>query len=121
MDFYCLAPNGIRGGYPSGALLRTLSASQRRRVSGRVVLALTANRRYALRGVRVGARLARVTRRLKAGRPYLVGRNTWYLTPNGSSRGVLKVRHGIIEEIGIADKRLTASRRAARRFLRTFD
>jgi hypothetical protein len=34
---------------------------------------------------------------------------------------VLKVRRGVILEIGIADARLTHSRQAARRFFRTFD
>jgi hypothetical protein len=33
---------------------------------------------------------------------------------------VLKVRRGVIEEIGIADKRLTQSRRAASNFLNSF-
>ena len=50
----------------------------------------------------------------------MVGLNTWYLTPNGSSRGVLKSRHGKIEEIGIASKQLTGSRAAISRFLRGF-
>jgi hypothetical protein len=35
-------------------------------------------------------------------------------------RGVLKVRHGVIEEVGIADGRLLTSRRDARRFLNSF-
>jgi hypothetical protein len=33
---------------------------------------------------------------------------------------VLKVRHGQIEEIGLAAKRLTANRAASRRFLARF-
>ena len=120
MDFYCLKPIGIRASYPSPAMLRTLSKKQRRRVEGRIVIALTADRHYALRGVRPGTKLARVARRLKVGHRFPVGLNVWYLTPNGSSHGVLKVRHGIIEEVGIADKGLTGSLRARRRFLHTF-
>ncbi len=120
MDFFCPAHNGIRAGYPSRGLLRTLSRAERRRVSGRVVLALTSNPDYSLRGVRPGARLAPVRHRLRVGRGFSVGKNTWYLAPNGASRGVLKVRHGVIEEIGLASKQLTGSRRAARRFLRSF-
>jgi hypothetical protein len=57
---------------------------------------------------------------LRIGRPFHIGLNYWYLAPNGASRGVLKVRHGIVEEIGIADLRLTANRRAAWRFLSSF-
>lgn len=120
MDFFCTTANGIRTGYASPALLRSLSRAQRRRVQGRVILALTANPYYALRGVRQGTRLAAVARRLRVGPGFQVGLNRWYLTPDGSSRGVLKVRHGIIEEIGVADRRLTANRRAARRFLARF-
>lgn len=120
MDFFCSTSNGIRAGYPSPALLRTLSRAERRRVQGRVILALTADRYYALRGVRPGARLAQVSRRLRLGHGFKIGLNRWYLTPNGSSRGVLKVRHSIIEEIGIVNSQLTATRRAARRFLARF-
>jgi len=120
MDFFCLRPNGIRVGYASPKFLRTVAARERRRVNGRAILALTANPLYALRGVRPGAQLAAVARRLRTGRAYHVGLNYWYLAPNGPSTGVLKVRHGRIEEIGIADKRLTRGRRAALKFLRDF-
>lgn len=122
MDFFCPAHDGIRVGYPSPALLHTLSQAQRRRVRGRVVLALTSNRHFALRSVRPGTRLARVARRLRVGRDLQVGRNRWYLAASGSraSRGVLKVRHGVIEEIGIADPRLTRGRGPMRAFFRSF-
>jgi hypothetical protein len=120
MDFFCLVGSGIRTGYPSPRLLASLSRTERRRVRGRVVLALTANRFYALDGVRPGMRLARVARRLRTGKAFHIGLNYWYLAPNGPSRAVLKVRHGLIEEIGIADKTLTQHRRADFRFLTSF-
>lgn len=121
MDFYFVCPKGIRAGYPSAKLLRSLSVRQRRAVRGRVVLLLTANRHYALHGVHQGARLRRVARRLHVGRPFEIGLNTWYLVGNGTSRGVLKVRHGVILEIGIANKQLTAAGRPAiLRFLEAF-
>jgi len=120
MDFFCPAHNGIRVGYATPALLHGLSHSERRRLQGRVVVVLTSNRHYALRGVRPGARLAKVARHLKVGRGFHVGLNWWYLAPNGSSRGVLKVRHGVIDEVGIATARLTQSRPASRRFLKSF-
>ena len=69
----------------------------------RAVLVLTANSHYALRGVRPGARLAAVAHRLRVDKGFHIGLNWWYLTPDGSSRGVLKVRHGVIEAIGVAD------------------
>ncbi|MGH2870417.1 MAG: prolyl oligopeptidase family serine peptidase [Solirubrobacteraceae bacterium] len=120
MDFFCPARRGIRVGYASRALTRHLSPAQRRRVAGRAVLVLSANRHYALHGVRPGTRLSRVRRRLHASRAFHVGRNYWYAVTNGPSRGVLKVRHGVIQEVGIADLRLTRGRAAGRRFFRSF-
>jgi hypothetical protein len=122
MDFFCTASHRIRVGYPSASLLHHLAAAQRRRVSGRAILVLTASNHYALRGTRPGTRLTkRLRRRLHVGRPFHVGKNFWYLVSERGSRGVLKVRRGRIEEIGIADARLTAKRAAVRRFLRTFN
>jgi hypothetical protein len=120
MDFFCPARRGIRVGYASRSLLRHLTRAQARRVSGRVVLVLTASYHYGLRGVRVGARVRRVARRLHLGRPFAVGRNRWYLVAFGRGRGVLKVQHGVIEEIGIANRALTQGRRPARRFFSSF-
>jgi len=120
MDFFCPTVNGIRVGYPSRALLRTLSPAERARVSGRAVLVLTSNPSSALHGVYPGTRLAVVARRLKVGRGFQIGLNFWYLVPGEAGRGVLKVRHGQIEEVGLADKRLTTSRAASRRFLASF-
>ncbi len=121
MDFFCLTPTGIRVAYPSQALLRTLPGRVRRRVSGRVVLALTDNSYYALKGVRPGTRLAALARRLRVGRGFRVGLNTWYTAPAGSSRGLLKVRHGVILEVGILDRSLTPNRRAEHRLLISLD
>jgi hypothetical protein len=121
MDFFYVCPNGIRAGYPSSALLRSLSKRERRAVKGRVVLLLTANRHYALHGIRPRTRLSnQVKRRLRIGRGFKIGLNTWYLIANGASRGVLKVRHGVIEEIGIANARLTAGAKTTLHFLKGF-
>jgi hypothetical protein len=119
MDYYCqLSNDGIRAFYPSEKLLRTLPRKQRAAYRGRIMVALTAGHRYALHGVRAGTKLAKVRRRLHVGRAYHVGKNLWYITPNGPSHGVLKVRRGVIQEIGIASKRFTGSVAARRRFLR---
>ena len=120
MDFFCTGENGIRVGYPSTKLMRTLSKRQRGRLRGRVILALTNSHQYALRGVPPGAQLAKVARRLRVSRPYKVGLNTWYLLPDGPVLGVLKVRHGVIEEIGITDKLFGSSRRESAIFFRSF-
>ena len=97
--------------------MRKLPRAQRRRLIGRIVLLLTADRRYALRGVKPGARLSRVARRLRVWRRIRIGLNDWYIAPDGRSRGVLKVRHGVIQEVGIANRALTPNRAAAARFL----
>jgi hypothetical protein len=115
MDFFCLSSSGIRIGYASPKLLRSLPRRERSRYIGRAILILTANRHFTLQGIRLGAR---VTRRF--GKPFKVGLNTWYLIPNGASRGVLKTRDGRVQEIGIANKQLTATRGAAWRFLMSF-
>jgi hypothetical protein len=122
MDFYCLRGGlGIRGGYPSPALLRHLRHKTQRALNGRLVLLLTANRHYALKGVRPNTKLTKkVARKLRIGRRYHVGKNYWYVTPNGSTHGILKVVHGRIQEIGVADKRVTGSVKPDRLFLRTF-
>jgi putative CocE/NonD family hydrolase len=115
MDFFCLSSSGIRIGYASPKLLRTVPRRQRARYGGRAVLILTANRHFTLRGIRLGSR---VTKQL--GKPFKVGLNTWYLIANGASRGIVKTRNGRIEELGIANKALTAGRARAWRFLESF-
>jgi hypothetical protein len=118
-DYFCFRGGGIRVGYPSARLLRSMRRSERRRYGGRAVIALTANRTYALDGVRAGSALAGIARRLHVGRGYRIGQNTWYVVRRRGANGVLKVRHGVIEEIGITVSSLTTGRRA-RSFLGSF-
>jgi hypothetical protein len=95
-------------------------AAERRGVAGRAVLALTDSRHYALAGLRPGTRLATAARRRRVGTALLHGRTRWYLFANGSSRGVLRVRGGVIQQVGIADKALTRGHRAQRAFIESF-
>ncbi len=120
MDYFCVSPNGIRVGYPSTRFQRTLTRGTRNSVNGRAILALTGNQHYALDGVRAGARVSRVRHHLRLGPGIRIGANTWYLTPAGHSRGVVKVRHGVIQEVGIVARSLTGSRKAQRRLLSSF-
>jgi beta-glucosidase len=120
IDFYCYAGGGLRVGYPSAAMLRGLGRHDRGRVSGRAVLVLSANPRYELRGVRPGELVVKARRHLSLGRPFHVGRNTWYLVKDGGRRGVLRVQRGRVLEVGIALRSLTGRRTAAARFLRSF-
>ena len=81
---------------------------------------MTNNPAYALRGVRQGTPLAAAARQLKLGKAIHCGPNDWYVVPAATSNGVLKVRHGVIWEVGIANKQLTTGRAAQRRLLRNF-
>jgi hypothetical protein len=122
-DDFCLRGGwGIRVGYPSSKLLRTLARRTRASVSGRAVEILTANPFYSLGGVRPGMRVSAAAKRLHISvrRFFAVGANRWYVVPGKASEGVLKVRHGVIQEIGIADRRLLTSRRAELRFFTSF-
>jgi hypothetical protein len=123
-DDFCLRGGwGIRVAYPSRRQLRKLPRRTRRLVSGRVIIALTANPFYALDGVRPGALVAKVGRklRIKPAAFFAVGLNDWYLVPGKAAYGVLKVRNGVIQEIGIADKRMIrGGRKGALRFFEGF-
>jgi hypothetical protein len=117
MDFFCLKPAGIRAAYPSPAMLHPLARKVRGALQGRIVLLLTSDRLYAVRGVKPGTRLSKVGHKLHVGRRIAIGSNDWYLFANGRSIGVLKVRHGTIEEVGIADRRLSYRTHAGKLFL----
>jgi hypothetical protein len=99
VDLFCLRPAGIRVAY----------------VQGKAALAVSANRHYALRGAKPGARFTpRLARRIHAAR---LAHTQWYLVPNGRSVGVLRVGRGVVKQVGIAGKSLTANRAALRRLL----
>ena len=120
-DDFCLQSGpGIRVGYPSLGLLGSLSQRERAEFRGRIVIALTANRYYALDGLRPGMPEAAAEPRPLRGDSYRVGVNRWYVLPGRAANGVLKVRHGIVQEIGIATKRLTTGGYATKRFLNSF-
>ena len=108
-------------GYPSAKLLKTLPAREREADSGRIVIALTGNPYYKQRGVAAGATLALAVRRLHLGKAFHVGLNDWYLAPAGARADVIvKVRHGIVYEIGLVNRHLTTGRKATRLFLTSF-
>jgi hypothetical protein len=120
IDLFCLTPAGIRAVYPSPKLLAPLPARARRRLQGRVIWISTSNPRYAVNGIRQGATLAAARKRLAHGKLLHVGGNDWYLAPAGAATAVLEVRHGLVQQVGIADKRLTGSPSAERRLLSSF-
>jgi subtilase family serine protease len=119
-ELFCLTRGAIRVSYGSPKLLDTLPASQRGSYAHRVVLISTANGYYALHGIRPGARVRAVRRRLKLGDGFNIGRDDWYFAPAGAATAVLGVSRGLVQVIGIADKALTNGRAAQRRFLSSF-
>ena len=97
-----------------------MSRRTRRRVKGKAVLSLTSHPAYHVKRVRNGTSTRTMRRRFRGERRFRVGRNVWYLVRGKRSRVLFKTRAGKVREIGVADLRLTRSRRAARRFLRAF-
>jgi hypothetical protein len=86
-----------------------------------VVLILTASPYYSLHGVRPGTSLAAARRVVKVRGPFHIGLNYWYVVRLAGGRGVFKVRHGVIEEIGITYASLTPPNRLRTfRFLKDF-
>jgi len=120
-DNFCLDDgSGIRVGYASPTLVGSVAAAGHEALMGRSVLALTANHYYTVDGVRPGTRLATVARRLHLAPAVHAGPNDWYTIPGTVGNDVLKVSHGIIDEIGIANKTLTSTRAAQRTLLSNF-
>ncbi len=108
-DFFCLTPIGVRVGYGSPKLLKILTTKQRKALKDRVVWASTSNPFYAVDGVRAGEAISVASVKLHTGGALHIGLNYWYLAVQRHSTVVLKVRGGVVEEIGIATNLLTAS------------
>ena len=107
---------GLRVGYASGRLLAIASGVKR----GAIILALTANAYYTLDGIRPGMPVVRISGRLHLGKPIHLGPNWWYTSVGHSATIVLKVRHHVIQEVGIASRALTATRAEQARLLVNF-
>jgi len=119
-EFFCLTPNGVRVGLGSPALLKTLPKRSRGKYSGRVVWVSTSSAYYTANGIRAGATVAAAGKKLKLESPFHIGANYWYLASIGGSEAILKVRGGIVQELGIGDKVLLKGRKAQRAFLSSF-
>jgi Putative Ig domain len=120
-DFFCLTPRGVRVGYASPKLVKTLSKKLGRQLKGRVIWASTSSERYSIKGIRPGATVAAAAAKLHTEKPFHIGLNYWYLAAGPKSTYVLKVRGNVVEEIGIGVKALTGGRKAQRAFLTSFD
>jgi hypothetical protein len=119
---FCLyAGFGIRVAFPSAKELRSLKPGERSKYKDKIAIALTANPVYKLKGVKPGEKIAAVAKRLHAEKPFHIGINFWYFAPEGSATGVMKVRNGIIYEVGIATKALSSgSYKSQFKFMNSF-
>jgi hypothetical protein len=115
-EFFCLTPSGVTVGYNSPKLDKATHTS----AGERVVLILTANPAYAIHGIRAGASVKAASKKLKLGKPIAIGAERWYLATDGSVTATFVARHGIIDEVGIAERKLTVTRTAQRTFLTSF-
>jgi hypothetical protein len=119
-DFFCLTPIGVRVGYASPILLKGLSRSEQAKVRGRVVWASVSNPYYSLDGIRAGESIATASRVLGTEPPFHIGLTYWYLARKATYTAVLKVRGGVVEELGIADNALTKTRKAQNVLMHSF-
>jgi hypothetical protein len=121
MPVFCLyAGFGIRAAIPTHKLLREPPAVQRKHATGRLVLLLTANPYYNLGGVVPGDTIATAASDLHLSKPFVVGANTWYFAPGAGANGIIKVRYGVVYEIGLASKPLTKTAKAEHAFITSF-
>ncbi len=120
-DFFCLTPIGVRVGYATPKLFRILTEDEQRQLKRRVVWASTSNPNYELHGVRPGESLADASSQLKnIAPPFHIGPNYWYLARGARYTAVLKVRGGIVQELGIAENALTRTRSAQKVLMHSF-
>jgi hypothetical protein len=118
IDRYCVSGGGdFSIGYPT----RRLSRRQRRLARRRAILILTTSRRFSVHRIRRGTRVRTLRRRLHREHRLRVGRNTWYVARGRRSELVFRTRRGRVIAVGIADRRLMHGRRAAKRFLRSWE
>lgn len=119
VDRYCLSDGGtVRIAYATPRERSRLSRSERRRIGRESIFVLTTSRSLRIRGVRRGMGVRALHRRIGRGNRVRVGRNTWYFRKGRNSRHIFKVQGGRVQEMGIADARLTAGTRRAKRFFR---
>ncbi|MGO9900314.1 MAG: hypothetical protein ACLP0J_11600 [Solirubrobacteraceae bacterium] len=135
-DTLCLFGNAaIRVAYASKTITGLLPESQRRKLAGMSVIALTSSNFYALKGIRPGTRvkalvkqlrlskvpsrrqLAAIAKRLRLAGPFNVGGSFWLLAPSKHGTGVIRIQKGVAKEIGVANAAVTNGIRAQLHFL----
>lgn len=117
-DDFCLYGGwGIQVRYAQTRWIVGPSGRRRARIERQIVLAMTDNRYYSVRGLRPGASVGSARRWLRS--PLRLGNAQWYVIPGRTANMVLEVQHGVVQEIGIVNRTLTARREAQRQLLLT--
>ena len=116
VDRFCFTDKrALRIGYPSSALRKKLGKKNRKRFTAKKgILILTSSKKFKIGKLRVGSSARSLRRGLR------VGRNVWYTKKGSKARIVYKVRGKKVYEVGIADRTLTGSRSAQKRFFKSF-
>lgn len=96
--------------------MRRLVARERRRLRGKASLVLTSSRRSAVRGVNVGDSVRELRDRTGNRRGVRVGKNVWYVRRGARAGHVFKVHDGVVREVGLADRKQTATNARVKRF-----
>ncbi len=123
VDKFCFTDRrALRIGYPSSALRKKFGKKNRKRFTAKKgILILTSSKKFKLSKVRVGSSTRTLRKSIgRRARGIKVGRNTWYTKKGSKARIVYKVRGKKVYEIGIADRTLTGSRSAQKRFFKSF-
>jgi len=106
LERFCLSPAGVTVGFPDPALAALLKGTPGR---NQLVWELTGNPHYSYRGIAPGIALSTAQQILTGGTTVPQGATTYYLVPTRVSTIVLAARGGVVEQLGIADRRVTAS------------
>jgi hypothetical protein len=121
-DRYCVRGGGaMRIGYPLKRLRTKLSRKERRRVINRAMVILTTNKRFRIKGIRRGSKVKTLRRKFKGEKSFRIGQNRWYIAKGSKARVVFKTRRNRVIEVGLADKRLTRTKRIAKRTLASWE
>jgi metallophosphoesterase (TIGR03767 family) len=87
-------------------------------VRGRAAALLTNRRLYAVRGIRAGASVRALRRAVRGERRLRAGGRTWWVVRGKKATVVFAVRGRRVTELGLLDRRRSASRARQRRLLR---
>jgi WD40 repeat protein len=116
-ELFCLTPSGIEVGFATTSLLSTLPSQERSKYTGRMVWIMTANARYAIRGIRAGETVRAAAKHVKLGKPIVAGGHDWYVLSDGGVAAIIKASKGIVAEVGIANTTLTRTGAARKKLV----